>query len=70
MAQMVKVRIAVTVNPDGNWSANGYKGAIDKDVVEMTRDTLEPELPNETTYFIEAEVPLPVFQTLPGKVVP
>jgi hypothetical protein len=51
----VKVRVAVLVDADGNWSAAGWKGAGDNDVARDA-DCLEGTMQE---YFVTVEVPLP-----------
>jgi hypothetical protein len=54
----VKVRVAVLVDADGNWSAAGWKGAGDNEAMDVARDAdcLEGTMQE---YFVTVEVPLP-----------
>ena len=52
----VKVRIAVAVDPDGDWNSCGWKDGDDKDKMGMCCDTLGS---GEARYWLEAELPIP-----------
>jgi len=54
----VKIRIAVVVDMDGNWAANGWKGAKDQEAIDlaMEGDLSSPIIP----YFVTIEVPAPL----------
>lgn len=70
MAETVKVRIAVAVNPDGNWGAVGWSesGGTEWECLENSVMDLEP---GHRTFYVEAELPVPpqeVIPTVPGTV--
>ena len=55
----VRVRIAVAVDPNGEWNASGWNSLTDKyDDVAMGI-ALEGVGEGEARYWIEAELPLP-----------
>lgn len=68
----VKVRIAVAVDAAGDWSACGWQvhtpGAREKQEADMLSMAAEPLASGEARYWIEAEVPVPEVQTVPGTV--
>ena len=71
----IKVRIAIAVDRDGNWAAEGWgwlKNNCDDDAMgELVIDGVEFE-GEPAVNFIEAEVPIPVFldkETFKGHVV-
>jgi hypothetical protein len=68
MAGSIKIKIALAINPEGEWIAYGYKEMIGWD---DAMDSFEP-LDMECRFFIEAEVPLPdaIAGTIQGEVVP
>jgi hypothetical protein len=53
-----KVRIAVVVQPDGNWNAVGWRDAGDDEKRDAVLTFLE-EVPGEIVVWVEAEVPVP-----------
>lgn len=55
--KIVKVRIAVIVDEDGNWSAAGWKGARDSEAIDMAQDGDVSGLMQ--AYLITLDVPLP-----------
>jgi hypothetical protein len=61
----VKVRIAVTVDSDGDWSASGWKGAQDDDAMGIAIDGVGE---NSSRYWITAELPIHEVQTVAGSV--
>lgn len=65
----VTVRVALAVAADGSWSAYGYNGGDDKNVMELARDGLEPEVFGENHFWLELEVPVPVARTLTPRLV-
>lgn len=62
----VKVRIAVAVDRDGNWSAFGCNEHTDK--VDMNYAVAGDESLTGR-YFVEAELPIPTVPTVQGTVV-
>ena len=62
----VKVRIAVGVDPTGDWNAYGYKNArSDDDMMAIACEVLKA---GEVRYFIEAELDIPSQDTVQGSV--
>ena len=60
----VKVRIAVAVDPDGNWNAYGW---TDADGVAMEL-ALEGVASGEARYWVTAELPVPPAPEVAGAV--
>lgn len=54
----IKIRIAVMVDMDGNWSATGWKGARDSEAIETAMDSDGLSIP-ALPYFLTIEVPAP-----------
>jgi len=54
--ETVRVRIAVAVDPDGNWCAMGWK---DGDDTEWMSCALDDVAEGEAQYFVEATLSLP-----------
>ena len=72
---LLKVRIAVVVDPDGKWSAsgwhianNGTKGKIEKAERAMMDGVIDDVGMGEARYWVEAELPVPVEKTVQGEV--
>ena len=66
----VRVRIAVLMNGDGQWSAEGWRDASDERLRDHVRDTfLDCEWLDEHTQlrFIEADLPIPRAETFAGR---
>lgn len=64
----VKVKIAVAVDPDGDWNANGWSSADDDIMMmDLVVDTLKD---GEARYWVEAELPVPETQSVQGQVTP
>ena len=61
----VRVRIAVAVDPDGFWSANGWAGSNEKVHMERACDTVGE---GEARYWLEADLPIPEQQTFEATV--
>jgi len=56
----VRVRIAVTVDPDGNWRSAGWKESGYGDDERDIRDCVEENADDMAKlYWIEADVPIP-----------
>src|SRR5271157_1170789 len=55
----IKIRIAVVIDLDGNWSAGGAKGEKDQEMLGIAseNDILSGSV--QTHYFVNVEVPLP-----------
>lgn len=72
MAETVRVRIAVGVDPKGNWQAHGYKGASEADAIGFALEVWDSEIDDHAsgvvTHWIEADIPLPAPQTVEGRV--
>lgn len=72
----VRVRIAVAVNHSGEWVADAWKTChiqerTDADMVAQVLDHMkkyDSSGPAWSVHFIEADVPLPVAQTIQGEV--
>lgn len=62
----VRVRAGVAVAPDGSWDVTGFYSWNDDEVRESLNGT---EWSGQAIHFIEAYVPLPVPQTIEGRVV-
>lgn len=61
----VRVRVAVIVDRTGRWYAAGYAGETDKEMIESVEST-------ETVgpvYFIEADLPVPMDETIQAAIV-
>lgn len=52
----VRVRIAVAVDPSGDWSACGWAGSEDDDKRGIASDTVGE---HEAIYWLEADLPIP-----------
>jgi len=61
MMATVKVRIAVAVDPDGDWNSCGWKTGTNKDAMSICVDTLGS---GEARYWLEAELPIPEIATI------
>lgn len=57
----VKVRIAVAVDPEGDWNSCGWKDGDVKDAMGICVDTLGS---GEARYWLEAELPIPEIATI------
>jgi hypothetical protein len=65
----VRVRIAVAVNERGEWCCAGWTGGKDEDHTRSALETSEYHGGTlEAIHFVEADVPLPVSQTVEGEV--
>ncbi len=66
-----RVRIAVAIDEKGNWSCAGWSSKsgdyLDDELKSMAMDCLEPD-GIEKVYFVEADLPLPVAETVQGDV--
>lgn len=69
----VRVKIAVAVNTNGNWAANGFGGDNSKsksslDIMKsIARESLDYDsTPEMVVHWIEADVPIPESQTIQG----
>ena len=56
MAKTVKVRIAVAVAPDGDWSSGGWKNARGDEAMDCVLEGI-PE--GEARYWLTAELAVP-----------
>ena len=72
--KMVRVRIAVAVSADGNWSASGWtnNGQVRNDdtLKSIAVEGIDEDDRNIVFHFVEADVPLPVSKTVEGTVMP
>jgi hypothetical protein len=66
MSRTIKVRIAVSVDRKGEWSASGWSGTSSEDFHSYTIDSLEP---GENRYWLEAELEVPETKTISARVV-
>lgn len=55
-SNQIKVKIAVAVDPKGEWSACGWKGADDADMISGCRDNLDY---GDIVYWLEADLEIP-----------
>ena len=60
MSGSVKVRVAVAVDPDGEWNAVGWAGGSDKERLAAARDLVGD---GEACYWLEATVAVPAAKT-------
>jgi hypothetical protein len=67
MPKVVKVRIAVAVDPTGSWNASGWDRADDDEMMRMACEVLED---GEARYFLTAELPVPEIVDIPATVEP
>lgn len=58
----VKARIALVVDSNGEWCANGYHDQTDSDVISWALEGLESW--GEAIYWVEVEVPVPTEKTI------
>ena len=65
-----KVRIGLIINAQGKWVAHGWKNAKDEHVITSLQDGMDDADPVEQIFWIEAEVPVPIAQTVHGEVKP
>ncbi len=66
----VRVRIAVLMNGEGKWTAEGWQDATDDRLGDRARDTfLDCQWLDEHTQlrFIEADLPILRAETFPGR---
>lgn len=61
----VKVRIAVAVDPDGDWDATGWSAATDDSAMGIARDSVGS---GEACYWLEAELEIPEAKTVQANV--
>lgn len=66
MSKTIKVRIAVSVDCKGEWSASGWSSTSTEDFHAYTIDSLEP---GENRYWLEAELKVPETKTISAHVV-
>lgn len=65
----VKIRVAVAVDPSGDWYAAGwsmYNG--EPNSVEAMDEAIDGVESGEACYWLEAELPIPEFPTVQAKV--
>lgn len=66
-----RVRIAVAIGPDGEWTSWGFSGdksgrIDDEELIDYALDTMSSEVAN--VHFVEAYIPLPDSATIEGEV--
>lgn len=61
----VKVRVAVAVDPTGNWNASGCKALPNEETMQLA---VEPLWDGEARYWLEAELDIPEVKTLTANV--
>lgn len=61
----VKVRIAVAVDPSGDWNSDGWMRGKDKDMREQAVDPLQD---GAAVYWLTAELPVPEAQEIAATV--
>ena len=62
-----KVRIAVAVDPNGDWNSAGWKTTSDREKMELATEPLEP---GEARYWLEADLDVPEIRTATPTVTP
>jgi hypothetical protein len=67
MSKTIKVRVAVSVDCNGNWAASGWSSTGFEDFHSYTIDTLEP---GENRYWLEAELQIPETKTITAHAIP
>lgn len=67
LERAVRVRIAVAVDPQGNWAAAGWMADKDQES-SMAATAVEQVDEGEHIVWVEADVPLPVVRSVEGKV--
>lgn len=64
----VKIKIAVAVDPQGNWNASGWKvhgrQPEDREFLSCALEGLDSS--EESTFWVEVELPVPETQTVKG----
>jgi hypothetical protein len=68
MPHTIRVRIAVAVDPGGEWNANGWGGLDTPCDADAMRMALEQVGPGAAEYWIETEVVVP--EPAPGGAAP
>jgi len=61
----VRVRIAVAVDPDGDWNSCGWKGGGDENAMEICTESIGS---GEARYWLEADLPVPEIATIQAAV--
>ncbi|MEM9354620.1 MAG: hypothetical protein AAGB04_00270 [Pseudomonadota bacterium] len=64
MSSKIKVRIAVAINQEGDWSSCGWESANDEDMRSIAIENLDSLA--EQIYWIEAELECPADKTATG----
>ena len=65
MTKTVKVRIAVAVDPSGNWESCGWRGSSDEEAMDVAVESVGT---SEARYLVTAELPIPEAVEVAGKV--
>ena len=69
MPKTIKVKIAVAVDPKGEWAAAGWSdGGEPADEGTLINHTIEDVGPGELVYWVEAELPIPDLSVIKGDV--
>jgi hypothetical protein len=63
----VKVRVAVAVDPQGDWASSGFSGQDEAEAHSYCTDHIQP---GESRYWLEAEVDIPEPVTVQAEVTP
>lgn len=63
MSKVIKVRIAVAVDPQGGWNAVGFGGAGEQDTMAAMSLAVEAVGDGEACYWIETELEVPEAKT-------
>lgn len=67
MARTIKIRIAVAVDPTGDWGSAGWSGADESKLHDYAAETMEN---GERRYWFEGEVEVPELPVVSVSVVP
>jgi len=67
LSRTIKVRVAVSVDCNGDWSASGWSSTSSEDFHSYTIDALEP---GENRYWLEAELDVPETKTITATAIP
>ena len=60
----VKVRVAVAVDPSGDWNATGWKKGTDVQMLAIASEIFD----NEACYWLEADLDVPEAKTVEASV--
>jgi hypothetical protein len=68
MSKTVKVRIAVSVDCNGDWSSAGWSSTDSTDSENFHSYTIDSLEPGENRYWLEAELEVPETKTITAQV--